>query len=86
MKGPDLAPKGIQDGVYDWSPNPQELSASRSIYDDVPTYPTIAFFGMALVLIYVIANIYKWWTKPRRKKPRLRKTRTAQFAPKMAGV
>lgn len=79
--------RGFPQGLYDWNPaSPEQLPISRSLYDGAPTYPTVAFVGMVLVLVYVAANIYKWWTRPRRKKPRPRKNRNAPFVLKIAGV
>ncbi|SRR6218665_147101 len=89
MQQPDLMRKGIQDapsGRLSWNAAQPDMPTNHSIYDGAPTYPTIAFFGMAAVLVYFVTNIYKWRVKRRRKKPRLRKTRNPPFALKIAGV
>ena len=59
------APGGLN---YDVVPG-----AGSHLYESTPVFPTIAFLGMALVLVFIFNYIYKNKTKPRRKGPRLRK-------------
>ncbi|KAK2147562.1 hypothetical protein LSH36_547g03036 [Paralvinella palmiformis] len=47
-------------------------SYSRRMYETGPVFPTVAFLGMALVLVFILKQVYK--NKRRRKRPRLRKT------------
>lgn len=94
----DLLPKGIQDApggrLFNWNPaaGGSQLdgvpSSYGDIYNNAPVFPTIAFLGMALVLVYFLTNVYKCRNKPRRKKPRMRKTPRliVPFALMVAGV
>lgn len=58
-------------------------SYSRRMYETGPVFPTVAFLGMALVLVFILKQVYK--NKRRRKRPRLRKTPTIALT-KVPGV
>ena len=66
-----LAP-GIQEQPgFNWETMPGGLPAQAR--DATPIFPVIAFIGTMLVLLFLINHMYKAQTKPRRKKPRLKK-------------
>lgn len=73
---------GDPDANNDWD----VISSTNSrLSDHTPVFPTIAFLGMAFVLVFLLNIVYKNKNKPRRKKPRLRKI-APTFGVKMPGV
>ena len=57
------------------------------LYESAPVFPTIAFLGMALVLVFLVNHLYKSKNKPRRKKQRsTRKLPPTIFGFKVPGV
>ena len=75
---------GIQDspGKDEWDISP---NTNSRLYGNTPVFPTIAFLGMALVLVFLVNILYKNKSKPRRKKTRRRFTNVT-FGVKVPGV
>ncbi len=69
-------------GLPSWDVVP---GSNKHSYQAAPVFPTIAFLGMALVLVFIVNHVYKAKNKPRRKKPRLRKLQFLNYG-KMPGV
>ncbi|ELT89805.1 hypothetical protein CAPTEDRAFT_228241 [Capitella teleta] len=83
----DLQPPGIRDLTRGGSgANWELMGSSGRLYDSTPVFPTIAFLGMALVLVFIINHIYKGKHRPRRKRGRLKKMPTIFSGVKMPGV
>ena len=61
-------------------------STNSRLSDHMPVFPTIAFLGMALVLVFLVNHLYKSKSKPRRKKPRLRRYQNVTYGVKVPGV
>ena len=82
MRRDDLMPSIKDSRSYDYL---EPFSDTNSRFYGTPVFPTIAFLGMALVLVFLLNFFYKSKHKPtRRKKPRLR--RTLFFGTKVPGV
>ena len=74
---------GMAGAAADWD----VISNTNSrLSDHTPVFPTIAFLGMALVLVFIINHLYKSKAKPRRKKPRLRKMQNVVYGIRVPGV
>ena len=71
--GSDPLPPGIRDTPLGGAGSADMMGVSGRLYDSTPVFPTIAFLGMALVLVFLINHFYKNKHKPRRKKVRLKK-------------
>ncbi|ELT90538.1 hypothetical protein CAPTEDRAFT_207115 [Capitella teleta] len=83
----DFQPPGIRDLTRGGSgANWELMGSSGRLYDSTPMFSTIAFLGMALVLVYIINHIYKGKHRPRRKRGRLKKMPTIFSGVKMPGV
>lgn len=53
------------------------IPAPHRVYDPGPVYPTVAFLGMAVVLVFVVRHVYNHRHRPRRKRlPRIRRMPT----------
>lgn len=69
----DLQPPGFREMSKGPAANWEMMGSNGRLYDTTPVFPTIAFLGMALVLVFLINHFYKGKHKPRRKRMRLKK-------------
>lgn len=84
----DLLP-GLRGGADDSSNEAWDLlpNTNSRMYGGTPVvFPTIAFLGMAIVLVYLVRIIYKNKTKPRRRRPKLRRFHNVTYGVKVPGV
>ena len=69
-------PRELLPGIRD-EPSSEEWDAipntNSRLYGNSPVFPTIAFLGMALVLVFLVNILYKSKHKPRRRRPRTTK-------------
>lgn len=54
--------------------------------DSAGVYPVIAFVGTGLVMLFLLNQYYKGKTKPKKKRPRLKKLHHLVYGNKMPGV
>ena len=65
--------------------NPDTAPAnSRHLYPASPVFPTLAFLGMALVLVFILNHIYR--TKGRHRKHRRPRIKRLPATARMSGV
>lgn len=81
--------EGIRDTPGERSSEWEAVPVSKRkthLYESAPVFPTVAFLGMALVLVFLVNHLYKSKNKPRRKKQRTRKLPPTIFGFKVPGV